>query len=416
MIYVIKRYRFFCLFVLLFTFSGCALVIGKPVEKPTSPLVLIPPKKAPSLVDDLDRDSLVAAVERSLQYYERVGENNVYGLNKGQVTGRELKESLLLFLEIFCSADSDEIKQKKILNTFDVYRATGLDGEGRVLFTGYFESVLEGSLERTDEYRYPIYSTPDDTVVVNLGKFNKKYLNERIVGRLKGSEVIPHFTRAEIEDEESLSGRNLELIWVNDPVDLFFLHIQGSGKIRMPDGNFIQVSYAQSNGRPYRSIGKYLIETGKIAASEISHQAVKRYLREHPYELSGILDYNESYIFFRIVENGPIGALGLTLTSGRSIATDLALFPKGALAFVMLRKPVFDEEGNIKSWEDFSRFVLNQDTGGVIKGPGRVDLFCGTGSEAEMLAGSLKENGELYFLVKKKDGGASVPPISNVDK
>jgi len=416
MMHVMKTRWFFCFLVVLSILTGCALRIGKPIEKPTPPLVLIPAKKAPSLLDDLDHDSLVVAIERSLQYYERIDGNNVYGLGNGRVTGKELRESLLFFREIISSADSDEIKQKKILNAFDVYRATGLDGEGRVLFTGYFESVLEGSLERTDEYRYPIYSTPDDTVVVNLGKFNKKYLNEKIVGRLKNGEVIPHFTRADIEEEGSLSGRNLELAWVDDPIDMFFLHIQGSGKIRLPEGNFIQVSYAQSNGRPYRSIGKYLIESGKLTASEISHQSVKKYLREHPYELSDILNYNESYVFFRIVENGPIGALGLTLTSGRSIATDLALFPKGALAFIRLRKPVFDENGNIRSWENFSRFVLNQDTGGVIKGPGRVDLFCGTGSEAEMLAGSLKENGELYFLVKKKDGGVGDPPFSNIDK
>lgn len=416
MMHVMKTRQFFCFLVVLSILTGCVLRIGKPIEKPTPPLVLIPAKKAPPLVDDLDRDSLDLAIERSLQYYERIDGNNVYGLGNCQVTGKELRESLLLFRKIISSTDSDEVKQKKIRNAFDVYRATGLNSEGKVLFTGYFESVLEGSLERTDEYRYPIYSTPDDTVVVNLGKFNKKYLNEKIVGRLKSGEVIPHFTRADIDEEGSLGGRNLELAWVDDPIDMFFLHIQGSGKIRLPDGNFIQISYAQSNGRPYRSIGKYLIESGKLTTSEISHQSVKKYLREHPYEISDILNYNESYVFFRIVENGPIGALGLTLTSGRSIATDLALFPKGALAFIRLRKPIFDENGNIKTWENFSRFVLNQDTGGVIKGPGRVDLFCGTGSGAEMLAGSLKENGELYILVKKKDVRAGVTPVSDIDE
>ncbi len=415
MMHVMKAWRFFCFLLVLSIVTGCAYRIGKPPERPTPPLVIISTKKAPSLVDDLDHDSLVVAVERSIQYYERNAGNDTYRVGGGLVTGKELSESLLLFREIIGSSDSDEVKQKKILNAFDMYRATGLGHEGRVLFTGYFEPVLEGSLERTDECRYPIYRTPDDTVAVNLGKFNKKYLNERIVGRLKNGEVIPHFTRADIE-EGSLEGRNLELAWIDDPIDLFFLHIQGSGKIRLPDGKFIQVSYAQSNGRPYRSIGKYLIDSGKLTTSEISHQSIKQYLREHPYELSDILNHNESYVFFRVVENGPIGALGLTLTSGRSIATDLVLFPKGALAFIRLRKPVFDKNGNIKTWENFSRFVLNQDTGGVIKGPGRVDLFCGTGSEAEMLAGSLKENGELYFLVKKKDDRSIVPPVSDIDE
>jgi membrane-bound lytic murein transglycosylase A len=267
---------------------------------------------------------------------------------------------------------------------------------------------LKGSLEKTDEYRYPIYKTPDDIVVANLGKFSEKYKNEKIIGRLKSGELVPYFNRADIEEVGVLKGRNLELIWVNDPVDLFFMHIQGSGEIKLTDGRFVQVSYAQKNGRPNRMAG-YLLDKGKLSKSEMTHQSIKKYLREHPEELSDIFNYNESYVFFRIVENGPIGALGLTLTSGRSIATDLDLFPRGALAFIRLRKPIFEKDGNIKSWETFSRFVLNQDTGGVIKGPGRVDLFCGTGSAAEMLAGSLKETGELYFLVKKKEGRRDEP-------
>jgi len=397
--------RLVFLLLMLSFVGGCAFKIEKPVEKPLPPLVLIPPEKEPFFLDDLDRESLDAAIKRSLQYYEKTAGKNTYGLDNGRVTAKELKETLLAFRNILRSNDSNWIKQKKIRNTFDVYKATGRDNQGGVLFTGYFESVLEGSRERTEKYRYPIYKTPDDVIGVNLGKFSAKYKNDKIIGRLKNGELIPYFTRADIEEKGVLAGKNLELAWVNDPIDIFFMHIQGSGTIRLPKGKHIQVSYARSNGRPYRSIGKYLRDTGKLSSSEITHQSVKRYLREHPEELSEILNHNESFIFFRIVDNGPIGALGLPLTSGRSIATDLDLFPKGALAFIKLRKPVFNKNGDIESWKTFSRFVLNQDTGGVIKGPGRVDLFCGTGHEAEMVAGSLKENGELYFLVKKKNSG-----------
>jgi len=335
----------------------------------------------------------------------------MYGIGDGHIAGKELKESLKAFRKILSGSDSDEVKREKILNTFDLYKATGLDNQGRVLFTGYFESVLKGSLERTDEYRYPIYKTPDDIVVANLGKFGEKYKNENIIGRLKSGELVPYFNRADIEEVGVLKGRNLELIWVNDPVDLFFMHIQGCGEIKLTDGRSVQVSYAQKNGRPNR-MARYLLDKGKLSKSEMTHQSIKKYLREHPEELSDIFNYNESYVFFRIVENGPIGALGLTLTSGRSIATDLDLFPRGALAFIRLRKPILEKDGNIKSWETFSRFVLNQDTGGVIKGPGRVDLFCGTGSRAEMLAGSLKETGELYFLVKKKESRRDITPVT----
>lgn len=408
-------FRILCLLMVFFLAAGCAAGIGKPPEKILPSLVLIPPEKAPSLADDLDGELLETAIVRSLEYYERIAGNNMYGIGDGHITGKELRESLLAFRKILSGSASVEVKRKKILNTFDLYRATGLDNQGRVLFTGYFESVLKGSLERTDEYRYPIYKTPDDVVVVNLGKFSEKYKNEKIIGRLKSGELVPYFNRADIEEAGVLKGRNFELIWVNDPVDLFFMHIQGSGEIKLTDGRSVQVSYAQKNGRPNRMAG-YLLDKGKLSKSEMTHQSIKKYLREHPEELSDIFNYNESYVFFRIVENGPIGALGLTLTSGRSIATDLDLFPRGALAFIRLRKPVFEKDGNIKSWETFSRFVLNQDTGGVIKGPGRVDLFCGTGNGAEMLAGSLKEIGELYFLVKKKEGRTGVPPVTDASE
>jgi len=410
-----RPFRIFCLLLAIFFAAGCAAGIGRPQEKIPPALVLIPPDKVPPLVDDLDGDSLGTAIERSIEYYERSAGNNMYVIGDGHITGRELRESLLAFRKILNGSDSDEVKREKILDTFDLYRAAGLDNQGRVLFTGYFESVLKGSLERTDEYRYPIYRTPDDIVVANLGKFSEKYKNEKIIGRLKSGELVPYFNRADIEESGVLKGRNLELIWVNDPIDLFFMHIQGSGEITLTDGRSMQVSYAQKNGRPNR-MARYLLDKGKLSKNEMTHQSIKKYLREHPEELSDIFNYNESYVFFRIVENGPIGALGLTLTSGRSIATDLDLFPRGALAFIRLRKPVFEKDGNIKSWETFSRFVLNQDTGGVIKGPGRVDLFCGTGGGAEMLAGSLKETGELYFLVKKKEGRADITTVIDIDK
>jgi len=139
-----------------------------------------------------------------------------------------------------------------------------------------------------------------------------------------------------------------------------------------------------------------------MSMEEVSLDGIKRYLRVHPEEMFDILNCNESYVFFRIVEEGPVGSLNVPVTSGRSIATDASMFPRGALAFIRVKKPVIDKDGNIVSWEPFSRFVLNQDAGGAIKGPGRVDLFCGRGDDAEIMAGHLKEEGELYFLVRKK--------------
>jgi membrane-bound lytic murein transglycosylase A len=305
--------------------------------------------------------------------------------------------------EILRSDAPEDDKQERIREGFDVYQSVGSDGKNAVLFTGYFESFMRGALQPTAEFRYPVYGVPDDAITVNLAKFSTKYMSDQVVGRLKNRELIPYYSRSEIDGQQVLSGRNLEIAWVADPVDLFFLHTQGSGKIQLPDGSLLQIGYALKNGRPFQSLGNYLLRAGKITPQELSYREIKRYLKEQPPdELLDLLGRNESYVFFRIVKEGPIGAIEEILTPGRSIATDPDLFPKGALAFIRTRKPVLDAEGNVTSWVPYSRFVVSQDVGGAIKGAGRVDLFCGSGPEAEMVAGSLKERGELYFLVKKR--------------
>lgn len=375
------------------------------IPKPLAPLVRLTADQLPSFTDDLDPASLETAIEKSLQYYNRAAGSGPHRMDDTVVTVQELRESLLALREILRRDETAETRQKRIRETFDVYRSTGLDGKDAVLFTGYFEPILDGSLKKTAKYRYPIYKAPADAIVVNLGKFREKQQGDQLVGRVRNGELVPYYSRSEIEDLAALAGRNLEIAWVGDRINLFFLHTQGSGKIKLPNGKLLQIGYAMKNGRPYQSVGRYLIDTGKITQQDISYQAIKRYLKEHPEELSEILGHNESFIFFREVIEGPVGSLGEVLTAGRSIATDAAVFPRGALAFIRARKPILDREGNAEAWIPFSRFVVNQDAGGMIKGAGRVDLFCGTGDEAEMLAGSLKERGELYFLVKKRDKG-----------
>jgi membrane-bound lytic murein transglycosylase A len=346
--------------------------------------------------------SLETAIEKSLQYYKRAAGKPPARMGDAVVCVEDLQDSLIALREILRSDEAPEVRQARIRETFDVYRSIGSDGKNAVLFTGYFESGLKGSLTKTEKYRYPVYKVPDDAIAVNLGKFGEKYKSEQLVGRVKNGELIPYYRRSEIDNQGLLEGRDLELVWVDDPVDLFFMHTQGSGKIELPDGSFLEVGYALKNGRPFQSVAPYMQKMGKINPQQISYKEIKKYLKEHPDELPEILGYNESYVFFRVVDGGPVGAIGEILMPGRSIATDPDLFPKGALAFMRARKPLLDKEGNVLSWIPFSRFVVSQDAGGAIKGAGRVDLFCGHGSEAEMLAGSLKEKGELYFLVKKK--------------
>ena len=356
----------------------------------------------------MDLASLDNAIEKSLEYFRRAAGNGPRRMDDTLVTVQEQREALVALREILRSGESEEIIQQRIRETFDVYQSTGLDGKKTVLFTGYFEPVMNGSLEKTEQYKYPIYKSPDDTVVVNLGKFGEKYKNDQLIGRVSNGELVPYYCRSEIEDLGCLDGRNLELAWVDDRINLFFLHTQGSGKIRLPDGRLLQIGYKSKNGRPFRSTGRFLIDTGRISPKEISYQAIKRYLREHPEELSEILAHNESFIFFREVEEGPVGSLGLVLTAGRSLATDAAVFPKGALAFMRLRKPVLDRQGNVAAWIPFSRFALSQDAGGMIKGPGRVDIFCGSGDGAEVVAGSFKERGGTLFSRYEAGKGLSI--------
>ena len=354
-------------------------------------------------LDDLDLASLEKAVSLSIQYYEKAGSKGSYCLRDQCYSSRDMIDGLEQFLKIMRRDMMPEEREQKIRDEFVLVRATDTAGaEGKVLFTGYFEPILEGSRTKTDRFRYPLYKTPDETVVVPVDRAGGQDGQNKFVGRLHNGEVIPHFSRREIDENGILAGRGLEIAWVDDQVALFLLHIQGSGKIRLSDGCLLHVTYAQSNGRPFRGLTGMMVEKGLLKENGKSYEQMKRFLLDNPEGRQELMNYNERYVFFRTAAEGPLGALNLPLVAGRSIATDLDIYPRGALALVKTRKPVFDGKGRISSWQTFSRFVLNHDTGAAIKGPGRVDLFCGTGETAERMAGAMKESGELYFLIKKK--------------
>jgi membrane-bound lytic murein transglycosylase A len=372
-----------------------------PLPMPECPAPPVQQAAGPACVDDLDLASLETAIEQSLKYYEGAREP-LFSFGNRMIPTAEFKASLLAFRDIIRSPDSTEIKIKKITDCFDFIPSRGQNDKGTVIFTGYYVPVLEGSPVRTSRYRYPLYRKPDDLIFADLGKFNIKYKSDQLSGRLANGELIPYYSRDDIDRKGMLTGRHLEFLWVDDPVALYSLHVQGSGKIRMPDGKLIMVSYAQSNGRAFRPISKTLIENGKMTIQDVSYQRIQDYLKAHPDEIHDLFSKNERYVFFRKVARDPEGALRLPVTSGRTIATDPDVYPRGALALIRTRKPQFDEQGQIKKWVPFSRFVLNQDAGTAIKGPGRVDVFCGDGPDAEQLAGSLKEKGDIYILLRKK--------------
>ena len=267
-------------------------------------------------------------------------------------------------------------------------------GEAEGLFTGYYEASLRGAWEKDARYRIPVYGRPADLVMVDLGRFRDALRGRTIAGRVENGELKPYATRAEIE-AGALEGKGLELLWVDDPVDLFFLHIQGSGRVEMKNGGTLLLSYDGKNGHDYRSIGSALIERGEISKDKASMSALRKWLTMHPKKMKEIFTVNPSFVFLRERKGGgPIGALGVPLTAGRSLAVDRAFLPLGAPFWL-------DTVDPLDSSKPLRRLVTAQDTGGAIKGAVRGDLFWGHGEEAEQNAGSMKVKGSYYLLLPK---------------
>jgi membrane-bound lytic murein transglycosylase A len=354
--------------------------------------------------DDMDRDSLALAIRRNLEYLDRLNPGTVFHYGPQDYTIQQVRQSQEAFLDLLSKELDAGQLSREIKKKFRVYRATGRVGDASVLFTGYYEPVYEGSLASDETFKYPLYRQPDDLMRIDLSPFGEKFKGESIVARIEGKKIQPYYSRYQIEAERVLAEKNLEIAWLKDPLDVAFLHIQGSGRLKLRDGKELLVNYQASNGRPYRSIGRYMIEKGFVAREGMSMQGIRKYLTEHPEVLDEVLNSNPSYVFFRQAEKGPLGSLGTLLTPGRSVALDPRIFPKGALGFISCQKPVVNDRGDIVSWTPFSRFVLNQDSGGAIKGAGRADIFWGSGPHAELTAGHLQHEGELYILIKKGEG------------
>ena len=388
--------------VFLFSLSACVrtpLLVTKPEEA----AVPVSWSKATAPADDMAFKGMVAAAHQSLEYYRKLPQDTVFFFGPDKVSALDQVVTLQNFLMIV-ENDSLSFDQKvdRIKKDFILYQAVGANGRGNVLFTGYYEPTLSCRVAPDETFRFPLYRKPDDMIEVDLLQFGAGFPKNKLFGRLDGNKVVPYYSREEIDRKRSLAGKHLEILWCSDIVDIYVLQVQGSGKVDLGDGNILSVLYDGQNGRPYTSIGKYLIDTGAMTKDTMSMQALREYLRSHPEKLNEVLCQNQSYVFFRLDTGPSLGNIGVPLTPGRSIATDSRLFPKGALGFIRSKKPVI-ENGVIREWVPFARFVMNQDTGGAIKGPGRVDLFFGQGPDAELTAGNLQHEGELYFLLRKKN-------------
>ena len=265
------------------------------------------------------------------------------------------------------------------------------------LLTGYYEPIIEGSFLETEEARVPLYSRPKNLVTVNLGLFRSDLKGRRVAGKISNGQLRPFESRTEIEGG-ALSGKGLELIWVKDPVDAFFLHIQGSGRIKLPDGTMQMVGYAGPNGHPYTSLGILMRNRDLLQPDNISMKSIKSWLRDNPELGTDLMRENASYIFFRLLKGeGPIGSQGVELTGGRSLAVDREELPLGAPIWLSGTKPSSDDPTNTQ--EPFERLMVSQDTGGAIRGSLRGDVFWGLGDEAEKMAGYMANFSEFYILL-----------------
>ena len=380
-----RRWRWLALVVLLFTVDS----LGAPAQ-------VLPPDRQPMYEDDLNHHGLERVLDQSLDALGRLPADTRYTCAGETVTVGRLLDSARLLQQLVRARPTPAALNAQIRRYFDVLEpaaANSPPSRRRMLVTGYYQPSFNGSLVRTPPYLYPVYARPDSLVVRDSG-------GRKSIGRVVDGQLRPFWTRREIERGNLLAG--LELVWLKDPFDVFVLHVQGSGVIHLTDGSRRGIHYAQGNGREYRSVGRYLVETGRMELAEVTMDSIRDYIASHPWDRDQILQHNDSFIFFHWSEAGPaVGSLGRPLTRGRSIAVDQRWYPPGAPCFLIARQPVLID-GAVAGWKPLQRFVSVQDTGSGLVGPGRVDLFWGSGEAAGQAAGRMKEDGRLLLLLRKE--------------
>lgn len=352
------------------------------------------------------RASLAKAAKRTLAYLESDGAPRYIHVANRTYAAGALVDSLEEVIRLARTAKTSGEFADAIKRDFDVFQSVGGDGAGKVIFSSYYEPVLAASRRRTPRYGVPIYKRPRDLVEVDLGAFDPKYGDKTLVGRLdKTGRVLPYFTRADIDIKKSLSGQGLELAWLQDKLDVLDLHIQGSGILRFPGGQQALARYAGTNARGFNAVGLLLVKAGIMTRDGITREKIHDYLKEHPGAADWILSQDPRYTFFELLplpEGGePKGALEQPLVPARSVAVDPSAVPLGALVYFATTSPQADDKGRLLGQFPNSRFAVAMDTGGAIKGPGRVDIYAGHGAQAETTARGQWAEGKLYVLIKK---------------
>jgi len=363
-----------------------------------SPAFPAPPEES-VIADDGDLQELNTALGRSLVYLRTVPAATRYPVAGWSVPVQRLIDSLLHLQRFLPASPSPAALDREIRRAYEVIRINSEpDGTPkRMLITGYYQPVFTGRLDRQPPYIHPLHRVPPDLLVRQTNG------RKQVLGRRAQGKIVPYWTRRQIEQGNLLPGQ--ELVWLKDPFDAFVLHVQGSGIVHLADGSRRGVHYAINNGHPYRSIGKYLVDTGRMRLADVTMDSIRRYIEAHPEERESILHHNDSYIFFEWSRPGPaIGSLGQELTPGRSIAVDRQCYPPGGLVYVDSRRPIM-VDGQVREWQPLRRLTTVQDSGSGLAGPGRIDIFWGTGDQAGMEAGQMKEGGAAYLLLLKEGGG-----------
>ncbi|MDR0736220.1 MAG: murein transglycosylase A [Zoogloeaceae bacterium] len=297
------------------------------------------------------------------------------------------------------SGQSEQQVRRFFETAFVPYAVLEANDRADGLVTGYYEPLIRGSRQPDARNRIPVWGMPPDMLTIDLGSAYPELAHLRLRGRIENGKVVPYWSRAEIEAGASPQTQTQQpLLWVADAVEFFFLQTQGSGRVELPDGRHVRIGYADQNGHPYRSIGRVLIERGELKPNQASMQGIQAWARRHPGKLRALLDANPSYVFFRELPDaagGPIGALGVPLTAGRSIAVDARYIPLGAPVWLATTRP------NGKT--PLNRLVLAQDTGSAIKGGVRADFFWGFGATAGQQAGRMKQAGRMWVLLPRQE-------------
>ena len=375
--------------------NGCKKEVEAPpqYDKPLPPgahalRLITDPEDIPDFtIASCQIENLRSAIARSLNYMNKTSSQRFFP--SGEITHYRALATLNAFAQLLDSGITGRALASAIRERFDVYTSVGCDNRGTVLYTGYYTPIFDGSLEQTERFKYPLYAQPSDLVKGPDG--------ETIGQKLPSGQIVTYPSRRDIEASGQLPGT--EVAFLADPFEVYIAHVQGSAKIRTPSGELITIGYAANNGHEYKSVAHELINDGKITSAEMNLARMIEFFKQNPDLIDQYISRNPRFVFFQLGSGAPRGSLNEPVTTMRTIATDKSIYPRACPAFISARLPRAIAGSVCKV--NYTGFVLDQDTGGAIRAPGRCDVYMGVGDLAGTMAGQVYEEGRLYYLFLK---------------